>query len=90
MKEDGTISKRGYMMAHYSKFVRPGYVRVNATRIRRTMYVSTYKKDDNVVAVVINKSTEAKTINISIPGAKAQNGKGMLPQVRKILRKNRI
>jgi hypothetical protein len=61
------------MMAHYSKFVRPGYVRVNATKNPTyNVYVSAYKKDDNVVAVVINKSTEAKTINISVPGAKAQ------------------
>lgn len=33
MKEDGTISKRGYNMAHFSKFVRPGYVRIDATKI---------------------------------------------------------
>ena len=31
MKEDGTISKRGYCMSQYSKFVRPGYRRVSAT-----------------------------------------------------------
>jgi glucuronoarabinoxylan endo-1,4-beta-xylanase len=73
MKEDGTISKRGYMMAHYSKFVRPGYVRVNATKSPTyNVYVSAYKKDNNVVAVVINKSTESKTINISVPGTKVQ------------------
>jgi glucuronoarabinoxylan endo-1,4-beta-xylanase len=73
MKEDGTISKRGYMMAHYSKFVRPGYVRVNATKNPTyNVYVSAYKKDNNVVAVVINKSTESKTINISVPGTKVQ------------------
>ncbi|HHV29357.1 carbohydrate-binding protein [Acetivibrio mesophilus] len=69
MKEDGTISKRGYMMAHYSKFVRPGYIRVDATKNPTyNVYVSAYKKDKSVVAVVINKSTEAKTINISVPG----------------------
>jgi len=54
MKEDGTISKRGYMMAHYSKFVRPGYVRVDATKNPTyNVYLSAYK----------NK----KTINISVP-----------------------
>ena len=31
MKEDGTISKRGYCFAQFSKFIRPGFVRVNAT-----------------------------------------------------------
>ncbi|HOQ37539.1 MAG TPA: carbohydrate-binding protein [Acetivibrio sp.] len=69
LKEDGNISKRGYMMAHYSKFVRPGYVRVDATKNPTyNVYVSAYKKNNSVVAVVINKSTEAKTINISVPG----------------------
>jgi len=44
MKEDGTISKRGYMMAHYSKFVRPGYVRVDATKNPTyNVYLSAYK-----------------------------------------------
>lgn len=32
MNEDGSISKRGDSMAQFSKFVRPGYVRVDATK----------------------------------------------------------
>ncbi len=31
MREDGTISKRGYCMAQYSKYVRPGDIRIDAT-----------------------------------------------------------
>ena len=31
MTEDGKISKRGYCMAQYSKYVRPGDVRIDAT-----------------------------------------------------------
>ncbi|WP_397334100.1 glucuronoxylanase [Paenibacillus macerans] len=57
MKEDGTISKRGYNMAHFSKFVRPGYVRVDATKNPETnVYVSAYKGDNKIVIVAINRS----------------------------------
>jgi glucuronoarabinoxylan endo-1,4-beta-xylanase len=31
MREDGQISKRGAMMAHFARFVRPGYVRIDAS-----------------------------------------------------------
>lgn len=73
MKEDGTISKRGYMMTHYSKFVRPGYYRVDATKNPTTdVYVSAYKKGDDVVIVALNRSTSSKTITLSIPGTKVQ------------------
>ena len=58
MKEDGNISKRGYMMAQFSKFVRPGYVRVDATKNPASnVYVSAYKGDNKVVIVAINKGT---------------------------------
>ncbi|CDG37499.1 Glucuronoxylanase XynC [Acetivibrio thermocellus BC1] len=90
MKEDGTISKRGYMMAHYSKFVRPGYVRVDATKNPTyNVYLSAYKnkKDNSVVAVVINKSTEAKTINISVPGTSIRKWERYVTTGSKNLRK---
>ena len=31
MKDNGNISKRGYMMAHFSKYVRPGAIRLDCT-----------------------------------------------------------
>lgn len=55
LKEDGTISKRGYCMAQYSKFVRPDSIRVDATEIPTDdIKVSAYKKDNQVVVVAIN------------------------------------
>lgn len=64
MKEDGTISKRGYNMAHFSKFVRPGYVRIDATKNPDTnVYVSAYKGDNKVVIVAINRSTTSGSQN---------------------------
>ncbi|MFD1134963.1 carbohydrate-binding protein [Paenibacillus urinalis] len=60
MNENGTISKRGYNMAHFSKFVRPGYIRVDATKNPDTnTFVSAYKGDNKVVIVAINRGTSA-------------------------------
>lgn len=60
MNEDGTISKRGYNMAHFSKFVRPGYYRVDATKNPDTnTFVSAYKGDNKMVIVAINRGTSA-------------------------------
>lgn len=57
MKEDGLISKRGYNMAHFSKFVRPGYVRIDATKSPEpNVFVSAYKGNNQVVIVAINKN----------------------------------
>lgn len=74
MKEDGTISKRGYCMAQYSKFVRPGYVRVEATKNPATdVYVSAYKGDNKAVIVAINKGTSAVTQKFAINNGSIQS-----------------
>ena len=58
MKENGQISKRGYCMAQYSKWVRPGAVRIGATeQPNSNILVSAYKNTDGTIAVVaINKN----------------------------------
>lgn len=69
MNEDGTISKRGYMMAQYSKYVRPGDVRIAATEQPATdVYVSAYKSDNQIKIVAINKGTESYSQNFSLSG----------------------
>lgn len=69
----GTVTKRGHVFAQFSKFVRPGYVRVDATKSPTTdVYVSAYKKGDDVVTVLVNKSTAAKTITLAIAGTKVK------------------
>ena len=67
MNEDGTISKRGYMMAHFSKYVRPGDVRIAATEAPAdNVLISAYKGSDNQVTIVaINKGTEGYAQNFS-------------------------
>jgi glucuronoarabinoxylan endo-1,4-beta-xylanase len=60
MREDGQISKRGAMMAHFARFVRPGYVRVDATaNPASNVYVSAYRGGDTVVIVAVNKNTSS-------------------------------
>lgn len=67
MKEDGTISKRGYCMAQYSKFVRRGYVRVDATaNPASNVYVSAYKGDGKAVIVAVNDSDSQMTQKFNI------------------------
>ncbi len=67
MNENGTISKRGYMMAHFSKYVRPGDVRIAATEAPAdNVLISAYKGSDNQVTIVaINKGTEGYAQNFS-------------------------
>ncbi len=55
--EEGDVTKRGYCMAQFSKYVRPGYIRIDATNEPADgVSVSAFKTDDQVVIVVINNS----------------------------------
>lgn len=70
MKEDGAISKRGACMAQYSKFVRPGYVRIDATKNPNTnIYISAFKGDNKVVIVAINRGTTDVSQNFILQNA---------------------
>ena len=67
MTEDGKISKRGYCMAQYSKFVRPGAVRIEATeQPEKDVYVSAYKKDNQVTIVAVNKRDTGYAQNFNV------------------------
>jgi O-glycosyl hydrolase len=66
----GKVSKRGYCMAQYAKFVRPGFVRVSATKEPAShMYVSAFKKGDSVVVAVVNRNVQRK-LDFTVPLAK--------------------
>lgn len=69
MKEDGTISKRGYCMAQYSKFIRRGYRRVAATaNPNNGVYVSAYTGDGKAVIVAINKGSFSISQKFTVNG----------------------
>lgn len=70
MREDGQVSKRGAMMAHFARFVRPGHVRIDATANPATnVYVSAYKSSDTLVIVAVNKNTSSVSQQLSVSGA---------------------
>jgi glucuronoarabinoxylan endo-1,4-beta-xylanase len=69
MREDGQISKRGAMMAHFARFVRPGYVRIDATaNPASNVFVSAYKSGDTVVIVAVNKNTSPVSQQFTLAG----------------------
>ncbi|GAA1167476.1 glycoside hydrolase family 30 beta sandwich domain-containing protein [Streptomyces hebeiensis] len=59
LREDGRISKRGANMAHFSKFVRPGHVRIDtASNPQPNVYTSAYRgSGSQLVIVAINKGS---------------------------------
>src|SRR5689334_7216922 len=72
MREDGQISKRGAMMAHFARFVRPGYVRIDATaNPASNVYVSAYRSGDTVVIVAVNKNTAAMSQQFTLSSTTA-------------------
>jgi glucuronoarabinoxylan endo-1,4-beta-xylanase len=71
IKENGQVSKRGWCMAQWAKFVRPGFKRVDATKSpTASVYVSAYKNGDQVVIVAVNRNTSSKSLTFSIAGTK--------------------
>jgi len=70
---DGSDTKRHYTFGNYTKFVRPGYVRVDvAGAVPTNVLLSAYKgADGTVVLVAINKATSASTVPIAISGGTA-------------------
>ena len=65
---NGAVTKRGAMMAMYSKWVRPGAYRIDCTESPDSnLLISAYKNEDNTVAVVaINKGSNAITQNFNL------------------------
>ena len=70
---NGTDTKRHYTLGNYSKFVRPGYTRVDISgSIPADVLLTAYKgADGTVVVVAINKGSASATVPISIAGGTA-------------------
>jgi O-glycosyl hydrolase len=69
----GGDTKRHYTLGNYSKFVRPGYHRVDITgTVPSNVQLSAYTgSDGTVVVVAINSSTSTVSVPISISGGTA-------------------
>jgi glucuronoarabinoxylan endo-1,4-beta-xylanase len=58
--EDGYVTKRGYVMSQYARFIRPGFLKVDATANPYTgVYVTAYKNASRIVIVAVNMSSSS-------------------------------
>jgi glucuronoarabinoxylan endo-1,4-beta-xylanase len=56
--ESSNITKLGYVMAHYARYVRPGYTKISCTANPATgVYVTAYKSGSTLVIVAINQNS---------------------------------
>ena len=73
----GKVSKRGYVLSQFARFIRPGAVRVGATaKPEAGLFASAYKSSggDSVIVVLVNRdfNKEKKTVTIKVQGADVQ------------------
>ncbi|MEO7035364.1 MAG: hypothetical protein ABI548_15675 [Polyangiaceae bacterium] len=67
---NGAVTKRGWCIAHWSKFVRPGFYRVDATAAPSAgVSLSAYKSDSSVVIVVVNTNSSSKPLAVTVGGS---------------------
>ncbi len=67
---NGQVSKRGWCMAQFSKFIRPGFYRVDATASPMSgVYLSAYKSNTDVVVVVVNTNSSTQSLTVAIDGS---------------------
>lgn len=71
--EVGKITKRGYIMSQFARFVRPGAIRVDATmKPEANVFASAYKSadGDSTIIVLLNRDyLNSKEITINVSGA---------------------
>ena len=68
--EKGEITKRGYAMSQFSRFVRPGYVRVHAedSGAPSGVSVTAYRDTTSLAVVAVNTSPSASEVRFTIDG----------------------
>jgi glucuronoarabinoxylan endo-1,4-beta-xylanase len=57
----GTVLKRGWAFSQYSKYVRPGYQRIDLTKSSKasTLNITAYQGDGKITLVILNRTTSA-------------------------------
>ncbi len=71
LMHDGVASKRLYVMGNYSKFVRPGWMRIDATTNPATgIYISAFRDPStgNFAIVAINTNDSTSPVTVSFNG----------------------
>ena len=66
---DGEILKRGYAFSHFSKYIKPGFVRVDASISTNTgLEISVYAGNQQIVVVIINQNNHwINNLNFEVP-----------------------
>jgi O-glycosyl hydrolase len=69
--DDGLVSKRGFLMSQYARFIRPGFIRVGASNpAGGAVQVTAYKNGPGkVVVVALNTSTQPQNIALDVFGS---------------------
>jgi glucuronoarabinoxylan endo-1,4-beta-xylanase len=71
IQADGTVAQRFYVLGNWSKFVRPGWVRIDATANPQSgVYVSAFKDPTagGFALVAINQNSSPVTVDFSLSG----------------------
>lgn len=67
IRDDGNISEKGYMLMHYSKFVRPGAIRVGVdVNSAQGVYATAFKTDSSMTIVVLNSNRDKRDITFDL------------------------
>jgi glucuronoarabinoxylan endo-1,4-beta-xylanase len=71
IKENGQVSKRGYIMSQYARFVRPGFKRISATeKPHSDVAVTAFKGANNkIVIVAVNTGSSTRALNLTLQNA---------------------
>ena len=65
-----TVSKRLWAFAQFSRFVKPGAVRIRTTSASRDIHVSAFENSNGVIAVqVINTNEAEREVDLAVAGA---------------------
>ena len=74
MSSNGTVAQRAYVLGQYSRFVRPGYFRIDATHLpNANVSVSAYQNlpTNTLVIVATNYSSAEAALTVNITNAPA-------------------
>lgn len=70
--QDGQVTKRGYLMSHFARFIKPGAIRLGTgTNSRSEVLISAYRNGTKKILVLINQGNYDVRQKISFQGASA-------------------
>ena len=68
--QDGIVTKRGYIVSQFSRFIRQGYIRLGTTEVTKGgIYISAYKNGNKKIIVAINNRSDNVNQTIKVQDA---------------------